>query len=1338
MMKHMKKIISFLLVVCILTGNGLTAPETKTSVTISDWTEVTPAEETTETKAPRKPMLPKALLSYLSNNRVTEAYAAEVSKDFTGYVILNGKGGVFTTGNTITMDQKTMNIIVTRYENGVDVGLAGNIEVELLIDTENIIKIISSSGGALGKFYGTIEAKSPGYQRVTAYIHEKDDSGKIINTTPITCYVYVELKVETDSRWKEIDKENVLVLDAATVTEYPVKFINLTTEESANAQVTWDSTKKEVATVENGKIIPKSAGMTTITITTTTKDQSENPKTVFFNVIVSPVGSTEENGVYKQHVTTRTSGSSFLLYTNGNIAADWNWQVYAYSYDDGELEDKKLIYDSQKSSVKTDRLKCDPSVLDGTVQFSSVKAGHYQVVGTVSKGYGDETWNQVIFDITVDLTFFGSPTIYMSIGDTYNIVNNSNVPEGLFNEILTVPVKQGNSASLSEREGIVTALKKGEYVVELKYNADSSKGIYPSSDTDNCQKSMRYVFYVTDELILKETELHLATGVTYELDYLTNSTIDDSEIVEVKWSPTGNSNKYVNVTNGTIEALKSTEGSFVLVTVTVKMADGTTKNANCRVYVEDSITKVTVDPENVSLAIGETKWINAIPDKNILGSKVEWRSSDTGVFVIEETQSFSARIKGVAGGVAELVAINADNVVVGFCTVTVLQDALSVEILEGNNLTYKLSQGSVQLHERVVPDNATNQKVYWESSNKKIAEVNEYGLVTFKKAGVVTIIVKTDDAKGSYAYCNITIQDVMEDIALDQDYIEMYVGESRRLTYQIDGTSENIGNKNLIWTSFDTAVVSVDATGVVTANGPGSTQIMVRSEENAACYAMCKVTVKQKAAGVKMNYTELTMDRGEYFDMEVTITPVTSTEASLIWESLNPKVATVSSTGRITARAEGTAIIAVRTQSGVTSYCTVTVLEPVTSLELDPTDLIIDVGEKITIAPVFKPAAPTIQDVKWTSYNKDIATINALGEVEGISRGSTIITCETIDGGYRAFCLVQVIDPAVQITISPDNYRLGYGKTVMLEAKVTNHGEEIKNMPIIWESSDEDVCTVDETGRVTGVDYGYATIRAEIDDEYGAYATCEIRVVREVTSIRLNHSVLTVIQGHTVSLKADIQPSNATYTDASFSSDDEKIAAVDEDGMITGIKPGSTWVWAKAKDNSGKAARCYVTVIEPVPATGVAVSEKKITLIAGESKKINYVPKPSNTTDDFMWSSADDAIATVDASGIVSAHRTGTTTVTVLTTSGKTATVEVVVIGLNKTSVEMALYDDRVTLYVDGASTGIKWDSDNSSIVEVNNGVLTSRKVGTTYVTATVNGRRLRCKVTVLPNDKKK
>ena len=258
------------------------------------------------------------------------------------------------------------------------------------------------------------------------------------------------------------------------------------------------------------------------------------------------------------------------------------------------------------------------------------------------------------------------------------------------------------------------------------------------------------------------------------------------------------------------------------------------------------------------------------------------------------------------------------------------------------------------------------------------------------------------------------------------------------------------------------------------------------------------------------------------------------------------------------------------------------------------------------------------------------------------------------------------------------------------------------------------------------------------DGEYNTFATCEVRVVREVTSIRLNHNVLTIIQGHTASLIADVQPSNATYTDATFSSDDEKIAVVDDDGTVTALKPGTTWIWAKAKDNSGKYARCWVTVIEPVPATGVTVSDKQIVLVAGETKKLNYTMKPATTTDSVTWSSSNEAIATVDGTGIVKAHRTGTTTVTIMTTSGKTAQVEVIVIGLSRSTVELPVYTQYSRLTVDGATSTVRWDVEDQTICEVNNGIITARKAGTTYVTATINGRTLRCKVTVTPNTKKK
>lgn len=1335
MMKHMKKAISFFMAVCLLAGNSYVNTEANTSVSM-EW-----SEGTGEAAKPVEPLFAKGLLSYLENKEARAAHAEEGDETVTdsagGFVFYNptaGSGEVVRTGDEITISGSTMFLLTKVDENDNPIGFDSGVVIKS-IDPGNkdIARVDRDGSGNLG-YNVTITAVSPGETTINVQIEEPiyDEAGNKTdksNSYTFTCTVNVKMEIDrADTHWKTISTDSkVLVLNQSETYQVLLKGVENRTVNSDLMKWNWPNDGVIELDETNGTITPKGAGVAKITLKPTTGDQ----KAEEFTVIVSPTGTNKFGAgfdEYKPHTEFDTSSDSFTLYTNGNPASNMTWEVYSITYN-GSTQSRTLL--SQKD---TTLLTYGISKIDGLLHFTGVKAGTYQVIGYSSKDklYADEDWNKVTFDITVNLTLKDTVR-YLNVGDTFSILGNSNVPTSRFSELLEVDYVDAINgpyvADLDAKVGLLTALNNGEVQVTVKYRPSPQDSIYaPNDPYGNRTVLVTYTFYVIDEISLNTTSLNMYTGSTYQL--IANTTDRTSPVT---WKSSDEKLATVDET-GLVTAKKAT-GTKPVQIIASQVIDGVEKSVVCTVYIQPAVTSVKLTPDNVVLKIDEYETIKAsVSPSGIAGTSLHWLSSDSSIFAITDSTDLTVTIQGKTGGTAVLTALNAENIVVGYCKVTVNQEAQGIKLSQ-TAVTIPLSHKTYQLYATLTPDNTTNKEIIWDTQNSGIATVDQTGLVTFKKAGTVTISAQSKDNPLLITYCTFTIQDVVKNLELDYHDIEMYTGETRRLSYVL--SPSNIDNPNVIWTSFDTSVVTVDDSGMVTAKGPGSTQIMIMSESNGSYFDICNVVVKQKATSVKMNYKELTMDRGEYFDMEVTITPINSTEASLIWESLNPKVATVSSTGRITARAEGTAIIAVRTQSGVTSYCTVTVLEPVISLELDPTDLIIDVGEIFRIDPIFKPVAPTIQDVKWTSYNDDVATVNALGEVEGISRGSTIVTCETVDGGFRAFCLIQVMDPAMIVTVTPDNYRLGYGKSIVLEATVTNHGEVVENMPIYWESSDESICTVDQNGKVTGVNYGYATIRAEVDDEYGAYATCEIRVVREVTSIRLNHNALTIIQGHTASLKADIQPSNATYTDANFSSDDETVAVVDEDGTITALTPGTTWIWAKAKDNSGKYARCWVTVIEPIPATGITVSDKQIVLIAGESKKLVYTLKPYNTTDELTWSSGEETIATVDGNGEVTAHRTGTTTITAMTTSGKTAQVQVIVIGLSRTSVEMNLYDDRVTLYVDGATTGVRWDSDNSSIVEVVGGKLTSRKVGTTYVTATVNGRKLRCKVTVVPNKKK-
>lgn len=1327
MMKHMKKAISFFIAVCLLAGNSYVSTEATTSVSMSGWTQAEAAHE---------PLLPKGLLTYLEKHtgRVASAAEDDAAGGFVFYNPTAGSGEVVRTGDEITISGSTMFLLTKVDEEDNPIGFDSGVEiVSIESSNKDIAKVERDGAGNLG-YNVTITAVSPGQTSINVQIKEPvyDENGVLTgksNSYTFTCTVNVKMEIDrSDIHWKTVSTDTkVLVLNQSETYQVLLKGVANRNVNSELMQWNWPNDGVIELDESTGTIIPKGAGVAKISLKPTTGSQKAEEITV----IVSPTG-TEKFGAgfdeYKSKIEFATSSESFTLYTNGNPAANMVWEVYTITYN-GSTPTRTLL--SQKD---TTLLNYQISEIDGLLQFTNVKAGTYQIIGysSTDKLYAEQDWNKVVFDVTVNMTLQDTVR-YLNVGDTFSILGNSNIPVSRFAELLEVDYLDAIDgpyvADLDAKIGLLTALNNGEVKISVKYRQSPQDSIFaPDDKYDNRNVSVTYTFNVIDEISLNTTSLNMYTGSTYQL--IANTTDKTSPVT---WKSSDTKLAEVDET-GLVTAKKAT-GTKPVRIIASQVIDGVEKSVVCSIYIQPAVTSVKLTPDNIILKIDEYETIKAsVSPSGIAGTSLHWLSSDESIFQITDSTDLTVTIQAKAGGTAVLTALNAENIVVGYCKVTVNQEAQGIKLSQ-TNIQLPMSQKTYQLYATLTPDNTTNKEIIWASQNTKIVTIDQNGLITFKNSGTATVSAQSADNPLLIAYCTITIEKSVTSVQLDYHDIEMYTGETRRLSYRV--YPENATYPEVIWTSFDTSVVTVDDSGMLTAKGPGTTQIMLMSVEDGSYYDICTVVVKQKATSVKMNYKELTMDRGEYFDMEVTITPINSTEASLIWESLNPKVATVSSTGRITARAEGTAIVAVRTQSGVTSYCTVTVLEPVISLELDPTDILIDVGEIFRITPVFTPVAPTIQDVKWTSYDEDIATVNALGEIEGISRGSTIVTCETVDGGYRAFCLIQVMDPAMIVTVTPDNYRLGYGKSIMLEATVTNHGEEVKNMPIIWESSDESICTVDEQGKVTGVNYGYATIRAEVDDEYGAYATCEIRVVREVTSIRLNHNTLTIIQGHTASLKADIKPSNATYNEATFTSDDETVAVVDEDGTITAITPGTTWIWAKAKDNSGKYARCYVTVIEPIPATGITISDKQIVLIAGESKKMVYTMKPSNTTDELTWSSGEETIATVNGSGEITAHRTGTTTVTAMTTSGKTAQVQVIVIGLSRTSVEMSLYDNRVTLYVDGATTGVRWDTDNSSIVEVNNGKLTSRKVGTTYVTATVNGRKLRCKVTVLPNKKK-
>lgn len=323
---------------------------------------------------------------------------------------------------------------------------------------------------------------------------------------------------------------------------------------------------------------------------------------------------------------------------------------------------------------------------------------------------------------------------------------------------------------------------------------------------------------------------------------------------------------------------------------------------------------------------------------------------------------------------------------------------------------------------------------------------------------------------------------------------------------------------------------------------------------------------------------------------------------------------------------------------------------------------------------------------------------------------------------------------AEKVGLNKSELTLESGKTQILTAKVTP--EEAIDTGVKWISSDSSIVKVDENGKVTAVKAGRATITAQTAS--GAYSVCNVTVkaaVVKATSVSVDKKTITLAKGKTTTIKATVRPANATEK-ATFTSSDSKIVKVDSTGKITAVKSGTATITIKA---GNKSATCKVTVTSA--ATKLTLSDTRLTIEKGKTKSIKAKVTPSDSTDKIEYTSANTKIAKVSSTGVVTAKKAGTTTITVK--AGKLKkTVKVTVkisakeVKLNKTKLTLKKGKKqtlKATLRPADATDRLTFTSSNKNIVTVDSkGRLTAKKAGTATITVKAeNGKKATCKVTV-------
>ena len=629
--------------------------------------------------------------------------------------------------------------------------------------------------------------------------------------------------------------------------------------------------------------------------------------------------------------------------------------------------------------------------------------------------------------------------------------------------------------------------------------------------------------------------------------------------------------------------------------ITAKANDGSNKSATFTVTVTKKVikvTKISLSASTLLTKVGRTEKITAtVTPTNADNREVTWSSSAPTVASVDQSGNIIA--KSVGNATITVTAKDGSGVT-ATCWVNVTD--IKVTGITLNKTTLNIKTGATeQLTAKVQPTDATNSKVTWSSNEPAVAEVDQTGMITAKKEGSAVITVTAQDGSGKTATCQVNVTDIkVSGITLSASTLAMQTEDVKQLSVT-NITPANATNKALKWESKNTWVATVDESGNVTAKNPGEATITVTAADNGGAQATCKVTVTERTAPVikvtqiQLSQTRASLIEGKELQLTATVLPTDATNQGLTWSSSVEGVATVDPTGKVTAIKAGTTVITAtaKDDSGISASCTVQVTVPtvkVTGITLNKTTASVVKGKTVALTATVTPDTATDKTIKWTTSNKNVATVSPDGVVTAVAAGTAIITATAADdSGVKATCKITVTNPVIKVTkvtLNKTTASVVKGKTLTLTATVTPTNATNKN--VTWKSSNSKVAKVDEkSGVVTAVAAGTATITCTAKADKSKSATCKITVTNpavKVTKLSMNKTSVDLLKGKTVQLKVTVTPSNATNKAVTWTSSNKKIATVTSNGLVKAVGTGTVTITAKAKDGSGKKVTCKINV----------------------------------------------------------------------------------------------------------------------------------------------------------------
>ena len=310
---------------------------------------------------------------------------------------------------------------------------------------------------------------------------------------------------------------------------------------------------------------------------------------------------------------------------------------------------------------------------------------------------------------------------------------------------------------------------------------------------------------------------------------------------------------------------------------------------------------------------------------------------------------------------------------------------------------------TAQLTATVKPADASITGVKWESTNEKVAVVDEYGVVTGVGRGQATIRATAADGSGQRASVNVTVKQQPESITLSglSGNIRVGGGVTLKATVLPNTTSD----KAVVWSTSDASVATVSANGYVKGVRAGSCTITCQSKTFPEVYAQIDVTVYAPVTSITFNEKKPSVAVGRSIALSWTVKPQDATDSSVSFSTNKPDVVSVSDDGIVTGLKRGECYVYATANDGSGKKATirVTVTQPVTGVTMKYTSQNVGLNKYTTNTAILQPANADNKKMQWTSQDERIATVAGNGlnpKVTGRAWGTTTIIGTTDDGSY--------------------------------------------------------------------------------------------------------------------------------------------------------------------------------------------------------------------------------------------------------------------------------------------------------------------------------------------------